>query len=141
MFFARNLRCHMERSSLVGSAPARTDGTDRRIDGTNGADGTRGAPQDNRQAMCTSFLSSRRAVYSERIAWVEIPMTPALDPKQEKIGEPGRNLGRDTSKSAPVLETFISGIGFYPQGVRPIGVWALGPLLAILMFYHQMVPR
>ena len=68
-------------------------------------------------------------------------MTPALDPKQGKLDQPGKNPAPNTSNSAPVVEKLKSGIGFYPQGVRIIGVLALGPNFAILIFHRQMVPR
>ena len=37
-------------------------------------------------------------------------MTPALDPKQGKLGQTERNQGRNTSTSAPVMENFVSSI-------------------------------
>ena len=55
-------------------------------------------------------------------------MTPAQDPKQDWVDErengmnQGKNPRRNPSKSAPVVEKFNFSIGFYPQGVRIIGV-------------------
>ena len=68
-------------------------------------------------------------------------MTPARDPKQEKMDQPGKSLAPNTSNSAPVVEKLKSGIGFYPQGVRIIGVLALGPNFAILIFQTQMITK
>ena len=62
-------------------------------------------------------------------------MTPALDPKQGKLDQPGKNPAPNTSNSAPVAEKLKSGMCFYPEGVRKIGVSALGPNSAILIFY------
>ena len=62
-------------------------------------------------------------------------MTPAIDPKQGKLDQPGKNPAPNTSKSAPVVKKSKSGICFYPVGVRIIGVSALGPNSAILIFH------
>ena len=62
-----------------------------------------------------------------------------------KWGQSGETPARNTSNSAPVVKKYKSSIGFYPQGVCIIGVLALGPHFAILIFPtlddRQMVPR
>ena len=57
------------------------------------------------------------------------------------LGQSGRNLAPDTSKSPPVMEKYMLSICFYPQGVHIIGVLALGPILSTLIFHRQMVPK
>ena len=52
-----------------------------------------------------------------------------------KWGQSGENPARNTSNSAPVVEKSKSGMCFYPVGVRIIGVSALGPNSAILIFH------
>ena len=50
-------------------------------------------------------------------------MTPALDPKQGKMDQPGKNPVPNTSNSAPVDEKLMSGIGFYPRGFVQLEFW------------------
>ena len=66
--------------------------------------------------------------WTKKIRKAVATMTPAQDPKQDGVDErengmdQGKNPRRNPSKSAPVVEKFNFSIGFYPQGVRIIGV-------------------
>ena len=74
--------------------------------------------------MARPSVANHKSLFNE----VASPMTPAQDPKQDGVDErenglnQGKNPRRNPSKSAPVIEKFNFSIGFYPQGVRIIGV-------------------
>ena len=55
-----------------------------------------------------------------------LTVLPSSSQFSGKLDQPGKSPARNTSKSAPVVEKSSFGICFYHQGVRIIGVLALG---------------
>ena len=99
--------------------------------------GVRPGSQKGRLAICEADATLPDSTRS----CTDIKLVRYPTPQARKLDQPGKNPAQNTSHSAPVVEKLMSSIGFYPQGVRIIGVLALGPHLAILIFHRQMVPR
>ena len=92
-------------------------------------------------------MVSFRLVEMDRLGRNCVRFATPAEASLGKWGQSGENpaRNRNTSNSAPVVKKYKSSIGFYPQGVCIIGVLALGPHFAILIFPtlddRQMVPR